>query len=53
MVDEVEKILQYLLERSKEINGGIPQESRGNCENLLNELLLHADLPGKTVAVFA
>ena len=35
----------------KEINGGIPQErrSRGDCENLLNELLLHVDLLFKTV----
>ena len=51
MADEVEIFLKYVLERSKEINGGIPQErrSRGDCENLLNELLLHVDLLGKTV----
>ena len=52
MADEVDTFLKYVLERSKEINGGIPQERRGNCENLqnlLNELLLHVDLLGKTV----
>ena len=49
MADEVETFLKYVLERSKEINGGIPHERRGNCENLLNELLLHVDLLGKTV----
>ena len=49
MADEVETFLKYVLERSKEINGGIPHERRGNCENLLNELLLHVDLLGETV----
>ena len=35
---------------SKEINGGIHHESGGDdCENLLNELLLHVNLLSKTV----
>ena len=38
-----------MLERSKEINGGLPYETRGNCDNLLNELLLHVDLLGNPV----
>ena len=49
MAEEVETFLKYVLERSKEINGGLPYERRGNCDNLLNELLLHVDLLGKTV----
>ena len=49
MAEEVETFLKYVLERSKEINGGLPHERRGNCDNLLNELLLHVDLLGKTV----
>ena len=52
MADEGETFLKYVLERSKEINGGIPHERRGNCENLLNKLLLHVDLLGKTVQFF-
>ena len=53
MAEEVETFLKYVLERSKEINGrsrpSIPYERRGNCDNLLNKLLLHVDLLGKTV----
>ena len=45
MVDGLEKFLKFVSERSKEINGGIHQESGGDdCKNLLNELLLHIDL---------
>ena len=43
MADGREKFLKYVLERPKEINGG------DDCENWLNELLLHVDLLGKTV----
>ena len=49
MAEEVETFLKYVLERSKEINGGLPYERRGSSDNLLNELLLHVDLLGKTV----
>lgn len=39
-----------MLERSKEINGGIHHKSEGDDrENLLYELLLRVDLLGKTV----
>ena len=43
MADGREKFLKYVLEIPKEING------RDDCENWLNELLLHVDLLGKTV----
>ena len=50
MADGLEKLLKYVLERSKELNGGIHHESGGDDrENLLNELLLHVDLLSKTV----
>ena len=42
MLDGLEKFFKFVLERSKEINGGIHLESgEDDCENLLNELLLH------------
>lgn len=50
MGDGLEKFLKYVLERSKEINGGIHHKSVGDDrENLLYELLLRVDLLGKTV----
>ena len=50
MLDGLGKFFKFVLERSKEINGGIRHESgEDDCENLLNELLLHIDLHDKTV----
>ena len=50
MLDGLGKFFKFVLERSKEINGGIRRESgEDDCENLFNELLLHIDLHGKTV----
>ena len=50
MANGLKKFLKYVLERSKGMNGGIHCESGGDdCENLLNELLLHVDLLDKTV----
>ena len=50
MADGLEKFLKYVSENPKEINGGIHHESGGDDrENVLNELLLHVDLVGKTV----
>ena len=49
MADGLEKFLKCVGE-SREINGGIHHESGGDdCENLLNELLLHVNLLSKTV----
>ena len=49
MADGLKKFLKYVLERSKEINGSIHHESGGDDrESLLNELLLHVDLLGRT-----
>jgi len=47
MANDVETFLKYVLERSEEI--GIHQENRGDSETFLIELLVHVDLPGKTV----
>ena len=47
MANDVETFLKYVLERSEEI--GIHQESRGDSETFLSELLMHVDLLGKTV----
>ena len=42
--------MKDMLERSKEINGGIHHESGGDDrENLLCELRMHVDILGKTV----
>lgn len=44
------EIFEICVGESKEINGGIHHESGGDdCENLLNELLLHVNLLSKTV----
>ena len=44
------EIFETCVGESKEINGGIHHENGGDdCENLLNELLLHVNLLSKTV----
>ena len=47
MANDVETFFKYVLERSEEI--GIHHENRGDSETFLIELLVHVDLPGKTV----